>query len=105
MIGAADLSRLCAGSANRCTWHVGTWATQEGAVSATGHGEGIIRYGLSRTAVERMKAGDASQAVRAVVEEARRDGVEVGLIGVDAEGGLGWAFNSEQMGVASWSES
>lgn len=82
----------------------GTWATSQGAVSATGHGEGIMRHGLSRTAVERMDAVGAAQAVREVVEEARASGVEVGLIGVDRHGSVGWAFNSAQMAVASWSE-
>ncbi|MHB2018501.1 MAG: isoaspartyl peptidase/L-asparaginase family protein [Candidatus Xenobia bacterium] len=82
----------------------GTWATPEGAVSATGHGEGIIRYGLSRTAVERMTARGAEAALREVVEEARQNGVEVGLIGVDPAGNLGWAFNSEDMLVGHWAE-
>jgi beta-aspartyl-peptidase (threonine type) len=82
----------------------GTWATRTGAVSATGHGEGIMRYGLSRTAVERMATVDANTAVRDVVQQARVDGVEVGLIGVDADGNLGWAFNSPQMALASWTE-
>ncbi|HEY4000288.1 MAG TPA: isoaspartyl peptidase/L-asparaginase family protein [Candidatus Xenobia bacterium] len=81
----------------------GTWATDLGAVSATGHGEGIIRYGLSRTAVEAMASKEAQAAVDQVVEQARQDGVELGLIGVDARGGLGWAFNSPQMAHASWS--
>jgi beta-aspartyl-peptidase (threonine type) len=82
----------------------GTWATPTGAVSATGHGEGIMRYGLSRTAVQAMATMDAHRAVQQVVEQARLDGIEVGLIGVDAHGRLGWAFNSDQMALASWSD-
>ncbi|MDI3298896.1 MAG: isoaspartyl peptidase/L-asparaginase [Bacillota bacterium] len=78
----------------------GTFASPLGAASATGHGEGILRLGLTRLAVERMEREDAMTAVRAVVELAGRSGVEAGLIGVDARGGLGFAFNTPHMACA-----
>jgi beta-aspartyl-peptidase (threonine type) len=78
----------------------GTFASALGAASATGHGEGILRLGLTRLAVERMEREDAMSAVRAVVELAGRAGVEAGLIGVDARGGLGFAFNTGRMAWA-----
>jgi beta-aspartyl-peptidase (threonine type) len=78
----------------------GTWAGPLGAASATGHGEGIIRLGLTRTAVEAMRDGGAQRGVEAAVAEARRREVECGLIAVDAQGGVGAACNAEYMGTA-----
>ncbi|MDI3316753.1 MAG: isoaspartyl peptidase/L-asparaginase [Bacillota bacterium] len=89
----------------------GTFASPLGAASATGHGEGILRLGLTRLAVERMEREDAMEAVRAAIDLAGRAGVEAGLIGVDARGGLGFAFNTAGMarawagerGIEAWS--
>jgi ribosomal protein S18 acetylase RimI-like enzyme len=64
---------------------------QAGAASATGHGESILRAGLSRVAVDLLRRGHPpDEAARAAVEElVARTGGEAGLILVDARGRLG----------------
>lgn len=78
----------------------GTYATEHGAVSSTGHGEGIIKLCLAQRAVSYMREGTAREAVARAVEEATGHGVECGLIGVDARGGVGFAFNTPAMPTA-----
>ncbi len=78
----------------------GTWADAHGAVSATGHGEGIVRLGLARLACGLMARMPAQRAVDRAVALARRAGVEAGLIAVDARGRLGSAHNAPWMPVA-----
>jgi beta-aspartyl-peptidase (threonine type) len=62
-----------------------------GAASATGHGESILRAGLSRTAIEMLRRGHPpDEAARAAVEElVARTGGEAGIILVDARGQIG----------------
>lgn len=78
----------------------GTWASPLGAASATGHGEGIIKLGLTRTAVEAMRDGGAQRGAEAAIAEARARGVECGVIAVDAQGRVGAAHDAEYMGTA-----
>jgi beta-aspartyl-peptidase (threonine type) len=80
----------------------GTYADDgAGAVSTTGHGEGMIRLGAARLAALRMAGGaSAEAAVRAALEElSARIGVSGGAIAVDREGRWGWARSTATM---SW---
>ncbi|MCC6738371.1 MAG: isoaspartyl peptidase/L-asparaginase [Planctomycetia bacterium] len=78
----------------------GTYACPDGAVSATGHGEGILRIGLAKVACDLMKTHPCQQALDRAIAFARRNGVEAGLIGVDAEGRPGEATCAEWMPTA-----
>ncbi len=78
----------------------GTWATEHGAASATGHGEGIIRLGLTRTAVDAMASQSVGEAVEVAIAQARDLEVECGIVAVDAQGRAGAAKNAEYMGTA-----
>jgi L-asparaginase / beta-aspartyl-peptidase len=78
----------------------GTWADDEaGAASATGHGESILRVGMARGAIDRMRAGtSAADAARAAVDElAARVGGRGGIILVDRHGAVGQARNTTAM--------
>lgn len=78
----------------------GTYADdQGGAASATGHGESIIRVTLTRSLVDRLRAGmTAGDAAWAAVDELHtRTGGEGGIICVDAQGRIGLAHNSVRM--------
>ncbi|MBE3556049.1 MAG: isoaspartyl peptidase/L-asparaginase [Firmicutes bacterium] len=82
----------------------GTYAELIGAASATGDGEGILRLGLTRLAVQTMVQHPAQQAVEAAIEVARQKKVAAGLIAVDAQGGLGFACTTPQMVYACLDE-
>jgi beta-aspartyl-peptidase (threonine type) len=80
----------------------GTYADDTaGAVSTTGHGEGMIRVGAARVATIRMGEGKAAEdAVRFAIEElAARVGSTGGAIGVDRSGRWGWSRSTPTM---SW---
>jgi beta-aspartyl-peptidase (threonine type) len=79
----------------------GTYANAFGAVSATGHGEGILRLGLAKIACDLMETLPCPRALSRAVALARREGVEAGLIGVDAHGRLGEAKSAEWMPTAA----
>lgn len=78
----------------------GTYADDRGAVSSTGHGEGIIKLCLAQRAVSYMAAMTAQEAVERAVAEATAHRVECGLIGVDRSGTVGAAFNTPDMPTA-----
>lgn len=83
----------------------GTFASELGAASATGHGEGILRVGLTREVLERLRAGhSAEQAVsRAVAEMRSKVGSLGGVILVTADHKLAWARSTEAMTwAAAW---
>jgi len=85
----------------------GTYAdNRRGGVSATGWGEGIIRLTLARTTVELLDgcrtAAEAAQA--AVAEMQARVGGLAGVIVVDAQGAVGYAFNTPRMARAYMNE-
>ena len=75
----------------------GTYASASGGASATGHGEAIIRMFLTRRAVELMKDYEASEAIRRAVDEATEVDCSCGLIGIDKDGNIGYAFNTPSM--------
>ena len=78
----------------------GTYACKHGAVSATGFGEGILRLGLAKFACDLMKSLPCQKALDRATSFARREGVEAGLIGVDAKGRPGSSKNAQWMPTA-----
>jgi len=82
----------------------GTYADDgEGAVSTTGHGEGMIRISAARLTALRMGGGaTAEEATRSMIELlAARLGVTGGAIAVDREGRWGWARSTATMSWAA----
>lgn len=82
----------------------GTYADdRRGAVSATGHGEGILRVGLGLSVLGELAAGnDPEQAAKdalAAMEE--RVGARGGVILVTADGRLAWARSTAAMSWAA----
>ncbi len=78
----------------------GAWADDTGgAISCTGHGESIMRTCLASVTGERLRAGEPAMeaAEWAVQRLGERTGGLAGLIVVDAEGRVGWAWNTVGM--------
>lgn len=80
----------------------GTYAAKgQGAASATGLGEAIIKTTLTRWAVDRLGAGqDPMETARQAVAQLPPAGGDGGLIVVDALGRAGFAFNTQRMSRA-----
>lgn len=81
----------------------GTYAEDPvGAASATGDGEAAIRVGLTRTAIESLRAGCSAEAAAAAAIDrlASRTGGTGGVIVVDARGEVGLAHNTATMSHA-----
>jgi beta-aspartyl-peptidase (threonine type) len=83
----------------------GTFASPLAAFSATGWGEGIIRLMLTYRASEMTRRLGVERAVQKAIRLARREGVDCGLIGVDARGRLAYDYNTRAMEVAYVRES
>jgi len=86
----------------------GTYADDEGgAVSTTGHGEGMIRLCVARSAVEHMRSGESAEgALHRVIEHLRaRLGSTGGAIAIDPRGHYGLARSTATMSwAAAWAE-
>jgi beta-aspartyl-peptidase (threonine type) len=80
----------------------GTFVGPGGAVSATGHGEAIMRIQLARRVERLLRETDADQAAARAVDEARASGCAAGVIAVDRRGRPGFAFNTEAMPAEVW---
>jgi beta-aspartyl-peptidase (threonine type) len=69
------------------------------AVSATGHGEDLMRVVISKRVCDFVATGlsarSACESAIRLLEE--RTGGEGGLIAVDERGGVGWAYNTQAM--------
>jgi len=80
----------------------GFYATETAAVSATGAGEAIARFGLARRVAAAIDGGDDPQtaADRLIRGFAAETGAHAGVIAIDREGRAGEAFNSEGMQTA-----
>lgn len=79
----------------------GTYADDAlGAVSATGHGESIIKVCLARHACDLMQVHSPDEAMRRALQSLARVQGHAGLISVDAAGRLGFAYNTERMARA-----
>ena len=72
-----------------------------GAAACTGWGEGILRFGLARTAVELLRAANAQDAawlsVRGMEDRVKGRG---GVVVLSRDGSIGFAFNTPRMAVA-----
>ncbi len=79
----------------------GTFVGPGGAVSATGHGEAILRVQLARRAEALLRTMDAPGAAARAIGEATAAGCEGGLIAVDRRGGIGAAWNTPAMPTES----
>jgi len=83
----------------------GNFADEEGgAASATGHGEAILRAGMTRHAVDLLRSGTpAPEAARAAVAEVkRRTGLDVGIILVGKDGQIGHHTGTPRMPWAAF---
>jgi L-asparaginase / beta-aspartyl-peptidase len=83
----------------------GTFADENGAASATGHGEGILRITLTRELVRRLATGEEPEsAARAMIEDlTRRIGSTAGVISVSKDGALALARSTRTMTwAAEW---
>jgi beta-aspartyl-peptidase (threonine type) len=80
----------------------GTFVGPGGAASATGQGEAILRVQVARRTEFLLRDHRAREAAARAVEAATAAGCECGVIAVDREGGLGFAFNTAAMPVAVW---
>jgi L-asparaginase / beta-aspartyl-peptidase len=79
----------------------GTFADDaRGACSCTGLGEAIIKATLARQAVDLLGTREPNRVATEVVEHLKRFGGDGGLIVVDAQGRIGFAFNSQRMARA-----
>jgi len=80
----------------------GTFACPFGAVSMTGEGEEIIRWGLARRIGEWMEKVDAQKAVNMGIELAREKKIFCGAIAVNNQGEIGWGANRGMLPLAYW---
>lgn len=80
----------------------GFYTTPEAAVSTTGEGEAIARFGLARRVADAVADGESPQhaADRVLRGFATETGGEAGVIVVDAVGQTGTAYNTEEMQTA-----
>jgi beta-aspartyl-peptidase (threonine type) len=80
----------------------GTYADRFGAASATGVGEPIIKAGLCREVVRLIRSdspNDAAAKGIKILQEVRGEG---GVIVIDSEGRVGYAYNTEMMDVVTF---
>ncbi len=75
----------------------GTYASEAGGVSLTGHGEPIIRHVLGKVAVDAIEANGAREGIETAVEIARAHEARIGIIGLEANGAPAFGFTTEAM--------
>ncbi len=80
----------------------GTYAYSWGAVSATGHGEEIMRYLLAFQTVQSMRSLGASSAIQRSLKE--KPTSRVGLIGIDWRGNIGLGYSTKEMAWGYFSD-
>lgn len=80
----------------------GTYADAHGGISCTGNGEAIIRAGLARVMATWLAAGmDAPTVARRAIDwMGEALAADVGVIAINADGGIGYARNTEALAVA-----
>lgn len=79
----------------------GTYANACGGVSATGHGEPIIRHAFSKVAADAIANIGVREALGMVIEMGDAHDVRFGIIGVEENGAVAQAFNTRAMAWAS----
>ncbi len=77
----------------------GTYADRNGGVSATGHGEEILRHMLAFHAVSLMARYPAQTAGKQVIDYATKYGCRCGLVGINKKGEILCVRNTKAM---SW---
>jgi beta-aspartyl-peptidase (threonine type) len=77
----------------------GTYANAFGGVSATGHGEPIMRHVLAKVAVDAIAETGVREAIESVLELGRVHGFGFGMIGADETGSVAYGFSTQAM---SW---
>jgi beta-aspartyl-peptidase (threonine type) len=77
----------------------GIYATERGAVCATGHGEAIIKLFLAKYVTELMIRNNAQEAVRRGIRLAQRKNAHCGIIALDYKGNIGYGYTTPSM---SW---
>lgn len=75
----------------------GTYATPLAGVSATGHGESIIKNFVAKEICELSKNYDIQIAINIVMEEMKKKNCLCGVIGVDAKGNIGYGHTTKDM--------
>ncbi len=75
----------------------GTYAGIHGAVSATGHGEAIMRMMLARTIVANMERSSAKVSATMALADPGRKKEMVGVIGIDVNGGVCFEHTTPDM--------
>jgi beta-aspartyl-peptidase (threonine type) len=78
----------------------GTYADENGGISATGHGEQIMKLVLAARTACFMAKATAQKAVDRAIRLATRKGCECGLVALDRRGNVGFGFNSKVMSYA-----
>jgi len=80
----------------------GFYATENAAVSTTGAGEAIARFGLARRVGRAIEDGEPPKAATTrLIEEFDETGESAGVIAIDSDGNTGQAFNSDAMQTAN----
>jgi beta-aspartyl-peptidase (threonine type) len=79
----------------------GTYASPYGAVSATGHGESIVRHLIAKAAVDATRDIGVREAVENALEIGCAHGFGFGLVGVEETGAMAHGFTTQAM---SWAE-
>lgn len=112
---ATDGDRLAAGTSTGGRWcaiagrvgdvpqvGAGFYATETAAVSTTGAGESIAKFGLARRVGEAIESGasPAEATERLIGEFDETTDAHAGVIAIDVDGRTGEAFNSDRMQTA-----
>lgn len=79
----------------------GLYAERGRGVSATGHGEEIVRLCLSKVASDHMRSHSAQRSVSLALQKAKRRKVRCGLIAIDRKGRFGSGYTSDAMPCAA----
>ena len=80
----------------------GTYARRCGAVSATGHGEPIIRHALGKAAVDALELVGVREAISTVLEVGRGHHFRFGIVGVEETGAVAQGFTTKAMAWAAF---
>ncbi len=79
----------------------GTYANANGGVSATGHGEPIMKHVLAKAAVDAIANVGAREGIETVLEYARINEIRFGLVAIEENGAIARGFTTEAMSWAS----
>jgi len=79
----------------------GTYCDGRGGVSATGHGEPVIRHGMGRALVEAFAELGAAGAMERVMRTACDGAFEFGLIGITAAADVAIGYSTQAMSWAA----